>query len=1083
MFIADFHIHSKYSRATSKECVPEVLALWARRKGLHLIGTGDFTHPAWRGELKEKLVPSEEGLYALKPEFCVQDDTVDASSPPRFIVSGEISSIYKKNGRVRKVHNVILLPGLEAAEVLSRRLEAIGNLHSDGRPILGLDSRDLLEITLDTAPDAIFIPAHIWTPHFSLFGAYSGFDDIHECFEDLTEHIHALETGLSSDPSMNCRLSALDGYTLVSNSDAHSPANLAREANLFDTALSYPHIAQALSDRSTGAFRGTVEFFPEEGKYHFDGHRNCKVCMKPSETIAASGVCPVCGGRITVGVLHRVEALADRPEGFVLPNAQHYESLVPLHEVIASSLGVTTASKKVRAAYDDLIRRLGPELFILREAPLEDIAHSAGALIAEGIRRLRSGKVDIEPGYDGEYGKIKLFDKSEISLLSGQLSFLGEPGPARKSANKRGKSDTVPKPDATSSPEPGEISAASAASPDIPYGLNSEQWEAVSAADPAVAVIAGPGTGKTKTLVSRIAYLVEQCGVQPSQITAVTFTNKAAREMRERLEKQLAGSRAVKAMNIGTFHSICLGLLSGQNSAASPTLIDEANALSIAGDIVRRFSLKQSGRDVLRSISLVKNGAANAEPIDNLSDIVEAYDAALLQYGAMDFDDILLRALALFENAELKEHKRFRHVLVDEFQDINPVQYRLIRAWSQNSEDVFIIGDPDQSIYGFRGSDPRCFNNFFEDFAPVRQIRLTQNYRSTPAILSCAQSVFSQTGGRVLEAHKEGGAKVRLLEAEDAFSEALFVAKEINRLVGGVDMLDAHSLPAAAEKASKWGFGDITALYRTNRQAQTLEQCLLKEGIPYTVAGRDDFLSDPHVRRTVAFFRFLLNPADILSLRACLSASIDPANLAETIGEYAESDQSMQSLAAILEKEDPSSVFETRAELFLKYALIVRREKPWKLIEAWMQDNALTGIAAMEMLVNTSVMHGDMPSFLHNLALGQEGDVVRSGKRRYTSDAVSLMTLHAAKGLEFPVVFLCGVSDGLIPFRNHAGSCNLDEECRLFYVGMTRAKDELTLLTSRAGSPFLDNLSADHIDRQVAMPIRQKPAFKQLSLF
>ena len=415
MFVADFHIHSRYSLATSRDCVPEMLDVWARRKGLSLIGTGDFTHPAWRAELMEKLTSAEEGLYTLREDLRIKDDTAGCQPAARFIVSGEISSIYKQDGRVRKVHNLILLPSLEAADKMSRRLEALGcNLSSDGRPIIGLSSRNLLEITLETAPDAVFVPAHIWTPHFSLFGAYSGFDDIQACFGDLTAHIHALETGLSSNPAMNARLSALDGYTLVSNSDAHSPANLAREASLFDAELSYPHIAQALDGRNPGAFLGTLEFFPEEGKYHYDGHRGCGVRMKPSETMAANGVCPVCGGRITVGVLHRVEALADRAEAAKPPRVQYFESLIALREVIAASFGVTTASKKAGAQYAAMLRELGPELFILRDAPLEDIARHADARIAEGIRRLRSGQVDIQPGFDGEYGKIRLFDPQEL---------------------------------------------------------------------------------------------------------------------------------------------------------------------------------------------------------------------------------------------------------------------------------------------------------------------------------------------------------------------------------------------------------------------------------------------------------------------------------------------------------------------------------------------------------------------------------------------------------------------------------------------------------------------------------------------
>lgn len=334
--IADFHIHSRYARATSSQCVPEMLDFWARRKGLDLIGTGDFTHPAWREELRQKLIPAEDGLYRLKDEYRQNAFSAAERASVRFILSGEISSIYKKAEKVRKVHNVILLPSLFAADELSRRLEAIGNIHSDGRPILGLDSRDLLEMTLSVCPEAMLIPAHIWTPHFSLFGAYSGFDRIEDCFEDLTPYITALETGLSSDPAMNARLSALDGYALVSNSDAHSPANLAREANLFDTPLSYRAIHDALTGKNPGALQGTIEFFPEEGKYHYNGHRNCKICQTPQQTKEAGGICPVCGKKVTLGVSQRVDDLADREDGFVPAGARPYERLVPLLQIIAS---------------------------------------------------------------------------------------------------------------------------------------------------------------------------------------------------------------------------------------------------------------------------------------------------------------------------------------------------------------------------------------------------------------------------------------------------------------------------------------------------------------------------------------------------------------------------------------------------------------------------------------------------------------------------------------------------------------------------------------------------------------------------
>ena len=358
MFISDLHIHSRYSRATSKECTPEHLDLWSRRKGIDILGTGDFTHPAWREELKEKLERAESGLYTLKKDFRLKDDTPGVKTDPRFVITGEISSIYKKNGKVRKVHSVILLPSIETAELFAKKLEAIGNIHSDGRPILGLDCHDLLEIMLETCPDAIYIPAHIWTPHFSLFGAFSGFDTIEECFEDLTPHIHALETGLSSDPPMNWRLSALDGYQLISNSDAHSPAKLGREANLMDIELSYEGLSGAIQEGK--GLAGTIEFFPEEGKYHYDGHRKCHLCLSPQEAEPYNGKCPVCGRKLTIGVSHRVEQLADREDGYVLKNARPYESLVPLPEVIAASTGRSAASVKVQKDYMEMLKKLGP---------------------------------------------------------------------------------------------------------------------------------------------------------------------------------------------------------------------------------------------------------------------------------------------------------------------------------------------------------------------------------------------------------------------------------------------------------------------------------------------------------------------------------------------------------------------------------------------------------------------------------------------------------------------------------------------------------------------------------------------------
>ena len=412
MQIADLHIHSRFSLATSRDCDVPRLDLWARRKGISLVGTGDFTHPQWRRELWQMLRRAEKGLYRLKDDFRLLCP-VPGEQPPRFVVSGEISTIYRRAGRARKVHQVILLPGLEEAEELSRRLETIGNLCGDGRPILGLDSRDLLEIVLETCPEAVFIPAHIWTPHFSMLGAFSGFQSPEECFGDLTPYVHALETGLSSDPAMNRRLSILDRYMLVSNSDAHSPAKLGREATLLSCEADYFLLKKALE---TGdGLAGTIEYFPEEGKYHLDGHRPCHCRLTPEETARLGGRCPVCGKKVTVGVLHRVDALADR----ATPAApdRPFECLVPLPEVLGECLGVSAASKTVQGVYLRLLEKLGPEFSILRDRSLQDVEKAAGPLLAEALRRLRAGRVIREGGYDGAYGAIRLFCPGERERL------------------------------------------------------------------------------------------------------------------------------------------------------------------------------------------------------------------------------------------------------------------------------------------------------------------------------------------------------------------------------------------------------------------------------------------------------------------------------------------------------------------------------------------------------------------------------------------------------------------------------------------------------------------------------------------
>jgi DNA helicase-2/ATP-dependent DNA helicase PcrA len=416
-FFADLHIHSKYSRATARNCDLEHLALWAQKKGIAVVATGDFTHPAWAAEIEDKLVPDERGLFALRPDI---EAKVREQVPPacqgkvRFVLSVEISTIYKKGDRTRKVHHVLFAPGLEAAKRISRALAKIGNIRSDGRPILGLDSRNLLEIVLASDPAAFLIPAHIWTPWFSALGSKSGFDSIAECYGDLAEHIFAVETGLSSDPAMNWQVSSLDRYRLVSNSDAHSPQKLGREATIFDTQLDYHAIRRALAE-GTG-YVGTVEFFPEEGKYHADGHRKCEQRLSPLETQKRGGLCPGCGKPVTVGVLNRVQELTDRAEGAAPPpTAGRVTSLIPLAEIVSELKGRGPATKGVQSEYEALLANLGPELPLLSKIPVEEIRTKNSELLAEAIVRLREGRVIREAGYDGEFGVIRLFTKEELS--------------------------------------------------------------------------------------------------------------------------------------------------------------------------------------------------------------------------------------------------------------------------------------------------------------------------------------------------------------------------------------------------------------------------------------------------------------------------------------------------------------------------------------------------------------------------------------------------------------------------------------------------------------------------------------------
>lgn len=411
--------------------VPEELDRWADDKGILVMGTGDFTHPAWFKELKEKLEPAESGLFKLKLSY-KKKTLKDTLAETRFILSVEISCIYSRGGKTRRVHHIVLAPDFETVQKINTQLGWVGKLASDGRPILGLDSEELAKIVFSANSEAVIIPAHCWTPWFSVFGSMSGFDSLEECFGKYTDKIFAVETGLSSDPPMNWRVKALDKIALVSNSDSHSLQRIGREANVFDTDLSYRGIMDAIKnscddqniDRNNKKFLYTIEFFPEEGKYYYDGHRACGVVLPPQESKKLNEICPKCGKKLTLGVVYRVGQLADsaRLEGYKDPNRVPYKNLVTLDSIIGEALDVGKATKSVLKQYEKLIKAFGSEFAALQDAPIKEIALASKLEIAEGVSRMREGKLTIQPGYDGEFGVIKIFDEADRRKIASQSS-------------------------------------------------------------------------------------------------------------------------------------------------------------------------------------------------------------------------------------------------------------------------------------------------------------------------------------------------------------------------------------------------------------------------------------------------------------------------------------------------------------------------------------------------------------------------------------------------------------------------------------------------------------------------------------
>lgn len=446
--IADLHLHSRYSRAVSQQMEPQTIAQWAAKKGIDLVATGDWTHPLWLKELESQLEEVEKGIYKLKSQFPISN----FQKEPKFILSTEISSIYSQGGKLRRIHNLVLAPSFTTVYKINKELKRRGcNLMSDGRPIIGLSSKQLAELVWSCDEDVLIIPAHIWTPWFSMFGSKSGFDSIEECYGEFAKKIYAIETGLSSDPVMNWRIKELDNRSIVSFSDAHSPPKIGREATVFQKknlelrtknlgnrgeSFSFQDLAGAIKQDkdSDWEIAYTIEFYPQEGKYHYSGHRNCGVRYSPEETKRKGTTCPVCGRPLTLGVMHRVEELASYPAlepikkenevglvGYYHPVNKirpPYVMLVPLMEILAESFGIGVTSQKVKIEYDNLTKNLAPEFKILTQTKLEEIEHFGGEKIAEAIKKVRKGDIIVEPGFDGVFGKVKIWREGKEPLVA-----------------------------------------------------------------------------------------------------------------------------------------------------------------------------------------------------------------------------------------------------------------------------------------------------------------------------------------------------------------------------------------------------------------------------------------------------------------------------------------------------------------------------------------------------------------------------------------------------------------------------------------------------------------------------------------
>ena len=1043
MYFADLHIHSKYSRATSKDCDLPHLRHWAMCKGLQLVGTGDCTHPAWRQCCAEQLTEAEPGLYRLRPEYRLNLPTPPARPSPAS--SSRARSAPSTNRAARPARSTT--SSCSPRSIKPKSSPAGWKPSATSIPMAAPSSASPAATSSpspwNAAPKPSSSPPTSGRRTSPCSGLFGFFEHRGVLFGPRAPHPRRRDRPFLR-PRMNRRVAQLDRLFLISNSDAHSPSKLGREANALNAPLSYPGLQAALT---TGVgLLGTVEFFPEEGKYHLDGHRACGVCLTPEEAEALGNRCPVCGKPLTIGVEHRVCELASRTESAQPPTSRPYRSLVPLPEAVGASLGAAPGGKKAGALCQTLLSDLGSEFSVLLDAPYPDLARLGGPLLAEGVRRLREGRVLRQAGYDGVYGVISLFAPGEREAFLGQLSLLAGPAPQR----------------APKAPAPArQAKAQEPAAPAAPAVLSEEQQRAAHCPAPAVAVVAGPGAGKTKTLVERLLWLLTARGASPEEITAVTFTRAAAAELRARVEAAL-GKQTAAALTIGTFHAVCQAVL-----PAKP-LVGRAEALSLAEEAAAEVGERLRPQAALQAISRAKSNQKD-------SPLRAAYDRRLHNLGLRDLDDLLLDALA----QPCAQDRRFTHLLADEFQDVNPLQRALTLHWAKEGGTLFVIGDPDQSIYGFAGPAPPVLPNckkpgpawspsrFRPTTAPRRRSSPARSRPSpkTPAVRVLFPPCAPAARPCAPTWPKAPRPKRPLWQRR---SPAWRRAGHALRLRHG-----------ARPRRPPRLFRDRAALPHPP-PARVLRARAGKRRHPLRRLRPRQLFRGPRLRRRAGLLPLLAKPPKPRAAGFALRPFSPPHRKPRrpqppTPPAFPKAPFGVCRRARSARPRAPL--------LFLSLcdALAPRAHKtrPAALLKEWA---ALTGGSeALERLQNTALFFPRMADFLAAADAGEEADLLRAAGQTAPSGAVRLMTLHAAKGLEFPAVFLCGLTQGAFPLERADGAADPEEERRLLFVGMTRACEELVLTGARPASAYLAELP-EEVERSEGKPSPSRKE-KQLRLF